>query len=70
MLSKNLYELVVGSAMHRYAEKNDGEIGWMKKDIEEEIFALGGTQNDVYEAMKIGMDICLGGEKAPEYELN
>lgn len=34
-----------------------------KEDIQNEILNLGGTMTDVYEAMKIGLDICLLEEK-------
>lgn len=59
MLEKEVLELVVKKVMDKFARENDGLKGWTKEDIQNEILNLGGTMTDVYEAMKIGMDICL-----------
>lgn len=63
MLEKEVLELVVKKVMDKFARENDGLKGWTKEDIQNEILNLGGTMTDVYEAMKIGLDICLFEEK-------
>ncbi|HEK9985589.1 TPA: hypothetical protein TVN94_000027 [Streptococcus equi subsp. zooepidemicus] len=63
MLEKEVLELVVKKVMDKFARENDGLKGWTKEDIQNEILNLGGTMTDVYEAMKIGLDICLLEEK-------
>ncbi|HGD3184165.1 TPA: hypothetical protein ACIOCJ_000699 [Streptococcus agalactiae] len=45
--------------MDKFAKENDGSKGWEKEDIENEILLFGGTMTDVYEAMKIGFNVCL-----------
>lgn len=59
MLEKEVLELVVKKVMDKFAKENDGSKGWTKEDIQNEVLNLGGTMTDVYEAMKIGLDICL-----------
>lgn len=63
MLEKEVLELVVKKVMDKFERENDGSKGWTKKDIQNEVLNLGGTMTDVYEAMKIGLDICLLEEK-------
>lgn len=63
MLEKEVLELVVKKVMDKFARENNGSKGWTKEDIQNEILNLGGTMTDVYEVMKIGLDICLLEEK-------
>lgn len=58
MLNKETLNLIVASAMDKFAKENNGEKGWTKKDIENEIIFMSGTKEDLYSAMKIGMEIC------------
>lgn len=52
--------------MDKFAKENDGSKGWEKEDIENEILLLSGTMTDVYEAMKIGFNVCLNDYKLQE----
>ena len=63
MLEKEVLDLVVKKVMDKFARENDGSKGWTKEYVQNEVLNLGGTMTDVYEAMKIGLDICLLEEK-------
>ena len=63
MLEKEVLELVVKKVMDKFVRENNGSKGWTKEDIQNEVLNLGGTMTDVYEAMKIGLDICFLEEK-------
>lgn len=60
MLTKRTLEMIVDDCMKMYARENNGERGWTKEDIENAVLRHGGEKNDVYAAMKIGMEVCLG----------
>jgi len=66
MIEKEVLELVVKKVMDKFAKENDGSKGWEKEDIENEILLLSRTMTDVYEAMKIGFNVCLNDYKLQE----
>jgi len=59
MLTKLQIENSVMRAMEKYENERGGE-GWAKSDIWNIIQIFGGNRDDLYEAMALAMDICLG----------
>lgn len=70
MLPRRTLEMIVDDCMIKFAKENNGSEGWTKEDIENAVLEHGGEKNDVYAAMAIGMDVCLGGDKLPENMLS
>lgn len=66
MIEKEVLELVVKKVMDKFAKENDGSRGWANEDIENEILLLSGAMTDVYEAMKIGFNVCFNDYKLQE----
>lgn len=64
MLTKMQIENSVMRAMEKY-EKEHGQEGWPKADIWNTIQIFGGDQDDLYEAMALAMDLCLGKADRP-----
>ena len=65
MLSRRTLEMIVDDCMVKYAKENNGSQGWTKEDIINEVMRHGGEQKDVYSAMAIGMELCLGERAEP-----
>lgn len=59
MLTKMQIENSVMRATEKY-EKEHGQEGWTKADIWNTIQIFGGDPDDLYEAMALAMDLCLG----------
>lgn len=60
MLTERELRALVDEAIVKYAVISNGARGWAKADIEESVYRLGGTQDDVYRAMAFGMEACFG----------
>jgi hypothetical protein len=67
MLTNKELENIVACAMNKFAQEEHGAEGWNKADIRKMIEQLGGDENDLYTAMAIGMDICMGATEKPRY---
>ena len=65
MLPRRTLELIVDDCMKKFARENNGSEGWTKEDIQNAVLHHGGEQKDVYAAMAIGMELCLGEEPEP-----
>ena len=59
MMNLIMLETIVFECMEKFAKENCGEQGWTKEDIQNAVLKRGGKMEDVYEAMKIGLKICI-----------
>ena len=58
MLSNDVIEEIAFQAMQDYANKNNGETGWTRDEIEKLVLEEGGEWSDVLKAMALGMNLC------------
>ena len=58
MLSNDVIEEIAFQAMQDYADKNDGETGWTRDEIEKLVLEKGGEWSDVLKTMALGMNLC------------
>jgi len=68
-MKKSDLEAIVAAAMEKCKREN-GERGWDKEDIRNAVYEMGGTEEDVMEAVKIGMNVMFGDLKNLKHIVN
>jgi hypothetical protein len=58
MLKRDIIEKITVEAMKKFSRENNGSVGWDKEDFINAVLAEGGEENDVYQCMALGMDLC------------
>jgi uncharacterized protein Smg (DUF494 family) len=69
MLTYKEIENIVACAMEKY-RKEKAATGWNKEDLQNAIDDLGGDKADLYRAMSVAMDICIGNKEENEHILS